>query len=379
MFRVQAKKPRMKLARFKRLAIVLVVGVVGLGVAALASTGHKAAQVSQPEPPKASLTVAVSKPETLPLSRNISANGDIVAWQESIVGTNLGNLQVAEIRASIGDRVKKGQVLAVLADEEIRIAVAQVQAGVAEAESLHQEAKDNLERVKALEDNGALSRQQVSLAVTQEGSSAARAQLARARLAAEQLRLKQTLIVAPDDGVISARSVSVGTICQMGQEMFRMVRRGRVEWRAEVSAIDSASIRPEVRVSVDAPDAKVVTGKVRMVGPTVDPRNRNVLVYIDLPEDPAQLHGLKPGMFVRGEISVGKSDALMVPGSALVLRDGASSVFVVDDRLTVRQLRVSPGREADGMIELQGLPVDARVVSKGAGFLSDGDLVRVEN
>ncbi|TVT86084.1 efflux RND transporter periplasmic adaptor subunit [Pseudomonas sp. H3(2019)] len=377
MFRVYADKLRFKVSRFKRLAISLMVAAAA--VAAFASAGHKTPQDSEPKQPKASLTVAVVKPATLPLSQRISANGDVVAWQESIIGTNLGNLRLTDVRANVGDRVKKGQVLATFADEEIRILIAQGQASVAEAAALHQDAQENLARVQALGDNGALSKQQITFAVTQEGSSAARVQLAQARLAAELLRLKQTLIVAPDDGVISARSVAVGTICQAGQELFRMVRQGRMEWHAEVTANDSATIHPDVAVSVFAPGGVVVTGKVRKVAPTVDTRSRNVLVYIDLPNDEAHSQYLKPGMFVAGEIPVGNSEALMVPGSALVLRDGLSSVFVIDGQDVARQVRVRPGREEGAMIEVEGVPPNALVVSKGAGFLADGDLVRVEN
>jgi RND family efflux transporter MFP subunit len=324
------------------------------------------------------MTVAVSKPQSRSLSQAISANGNIVAWQESIIGTQLGNLRVAEIHASVGDRVKKGQVLATFGDEQIRIDVAQAKAAVAEAESLHLEASENLQRVKALEGNGALSQQQITLAVTQESSSDARAQLARAKLAAEQLHLRQTQIVAPDDGVISARSVAVGTICPVGQEMFRMLRKGRVEWHAEVTVNDTLKIAPGVQASIQVPGGKQVFGKVRMVGPTADSRSRNVLVYVDLPDTQSLLEGLKPGMFVRGEITVGDSQALMVPGVSLVLRDGVSSVFVVDDQQTVHQMPVTPGREAGGMIEVHGVPADAWVVSKGAGFLADGDFVRRE-
>ena len=87
---------------------------------------------------------------------------------------------------------------------------------------------------------------------------------------------------------------------------------------------------------------------------------------------------LRAGMFARGEFEIGTGQGLTLPQSAVLLRDGFSTVlqFGADDR--VRSVKVTTGRRAGERIEITGgLPADARVVAAGGSFLSDGDLVRV--
>ena len=114
-----------------------------------------------------------------------------------------------------------------------------------------------------------------------------------------------------------------------------------------------------------------------MVAPTVDPATRNGLVYVELAAG-VGVSGLKAGQFARGEFEAGQAEGLMLPQSAVVLRDGFSWVFTVASDLKVRQVKVVTGRRDGERVEVTaGLPADARVVASGAGFLSDGDTVRV--
>jgi len=117
-----------------------------------------------------------------------------------------------------------------------------------------------------------------------------------------------------------------------------------------------------------------VRGSVRKVAPTVDARNRTTLVYVDLPPSPQ----LKAGMFTRGSFDLGQSEAMTVPQQALVLRDGFSYVFTLREGQRAAQVKVHTGRQLRDRIEvLDGLAPDARFVAGGAGFLNDGDLVKV--
>ena len=125
---------------------------------------------------------------------------------------------------------------------------------------------------------------------------------------------------------------------------------------------------------VEPVGAPAVSGRVRMVAPTVDPATRNGLVYVDLPQPgPA-----KPGMFARGSFEIGRSAALTLPQGAVLLRDGFSYVFVVGADAKVLQAKVTVGRRQGDRGEITGgLDAAARVVAAGGGFLADGDLVRV--
>jgi RND family efflux transporter MFP subunit len=181
-------------------------------------------------------------------------------------------------------------------------------------------------------------------------------------------------VLAPDDGVISSRTATVGAVLPAGQELFRMIRQGRLEWRAEVAAPDLAKIRPGMAARVVPSGGTAVAGKVRMVAPTVDPLTRNGIVYVDLERSPE----VRAGMFARGEFDVGTGQGLTLPQSALVLRDGFAYVLRVGPDQKVQSVKVGVGRRIGDRIEVSsGIDAGTRVVASGGAFLSDGDLVRI--
>jgi RND family efflux transporter MFP subunit len=210
--------------------------------------------------------------------------------------------------------------------------------------------------------------------LTAEQATGARLAAARARVQAEEVRLAQARIVAPDDGVISARSATVGSLTQPGQELFRLIRGGRLEWRAEVTGTELTKLAPGQRATLTTAGGARIEGTVRAVAPSVDPATRNGIVYVDLP--PASQ--ARAGTFARGEFELGRGEALTLPQSAVVLRDGFAYVFLVNADNKVVQNKVEVGRRLGDRIEIvAGLSPAARVVETGAGFLADGDTVRV--
>ncbi|WP_203563937.1 efflux RND transporter periplasmic adaptor subunit [Deefgea sp. CFH1-16] len=323
------------------------------------------------------LTVRMIQPKSIEWAQTIAANGNILPWQESSIGTEIGGLRLTQLNAAIGDRVKKGQVLARYNDATIQAEVAQAKAALAETEAALGEAQQNANRVRQLGNTGAMSEQQKTEAFTKEMMAKARVQSAKAQVTSAQVRVSQTRIVAPDDGVISARSASLGAVSQPGQELFRLVRQGRLEWQAEVTAAESNRIKAGQTVSLLLPTGKTVQGTVRNIAPTIDMKTRNVLVYVDLKTAADPLAEAKPGMFAKGQIAIGQTRALALPGSAILLRDGFANVFVLQADHKVKQVRVKLGRQADGMMEVEGLAPNTSVVASGAGFLADGDVVRV--
>ncbi|MGB3071011.1 MAG: efflux RND transporter periplasmic adaptor subunit, partial [Ottowia sp.] len=247
-------------------------------------------------------------------------------------------------------------------------------------------AAGNAERARAVASSGALSQQQINQYLTAEKTARARADAARAVVASQGLRLRNAQVLAPDDGVISARPATVGQVSASGTELFRLVRRGRLEWRAEVTAEDLARVHAGQSVQIELPGGAQVAGTVRQLAPTVDAKTRYGLVYVDLPtagggSGKAQSSGQavpRAGMFARGSFELGKSEALTVPQEAVVMRDGFAHVLRVGDDKRAQLVRVQTGRIAQGRIEIkQGLDASQPVAVRGAGFLNDGDLVQV--
>jgi RND family efflux transporter MFP subunit len=365
--------------------MLLVAGTLAAAAALLAAGGSPAARAadapaapSAPATAKPALTVTVTQPQTAALPLQLAANGSLHAWQEASVGAESNGMRLAEVRVNVGDNVRRGQVLATFGAEMARAELAQVQAAIAEAEAAAAEAAANAQRARDLQGSGAYSAQQVTQYLTAERTAQARVQAQRAALQVATLRLAQTQVLAPDHGVISARSATVGAVVPAGQELFRLIRQGRLEWRAEVPAADIGTLEAGQAVRVTAAGGTPVAGRVRMVAPTVDAATRNGLVYVDLPVAAAAAAGLKAGMFARGEFELGSSSGLTLPQSAVLLRDGFSHVFTVEPDNKVRQQKVTVGRRVGDRIELLGgLPANARVVASGGAFLVDGDTVRV--
>lgn len=323
---------------------------------------------------KPSLTVTTTKATQAEWPVKLSANGNIAPWQEAIIGAESNGLRLAEVRANVGDVVKRGQILANFAPDTVRAELAQQSASVAEAEAALAEAEANAARARTLQDSGAMSTQQINQYVTAAKTAQARLQSAKAVRESGQLRVSFTRVVAPDDGVISARSATVGAVVGTGQELFRLIRKNRLEWRAEVTATELAKVSPGQTVQVTTPTGVQVSGKVRVVAPTVDTVSRNAIVYVDLTNNVAA----KSGMFAKGDFSVGATQALSVPQQAVVLRDGFSYVFKLEPGNKVSQVKVQTGRRFGERIEVvAGIKAGEEIVATGAAFLAEGDTVRI--
>jgi len=350
---------------------------VATALAALAQAPCAMADDKKPAAAKPSLTVTTVRPQKTSLPIRLTANGNVAAWQEAIISSESNGLRLSDVKVNVGDVVTKGEVLAVFAPETPQAEVAQAKAALMEAEAAAAEAKANAERARSIQDTGALSAQQISQYTTAEATAQARAASAKAMLASAELRLRYTRVVAPDAGVISARSATVGAVAGPGTELFRMIRQGRLEWRAEVTAADLRNVKIGGNAVVKAANGSELTGKVRMVAPTIDPQTRSALVYVDLPPNNGKQAPFKAGMFATGQFELGASDALTVPQQSITVRDGFSYVFRLNQDQRVSQVKVQPGRRIGDRIEvLSGLAPDAQIVAAGAGFLNDGDLVR---
>lgn len=345
--------------------------------AALLVANSSAADEKKAGPPKAALTVTSTRAQPAQLPIKLAANGNVAAWQEAIIGSESSGLRLTEVRVNVGDIVKKGQILAVFAADSVNADVAQARAALMEAQANASEAVANAARARTLQDSGALSAQQISQFKTAETTARARIASARAALASQELRLGYTRVLAPDSGVISARQATVGSVVGVGTELFRMIRQGRLEWRAEVTASELVRLRPGTSAVVKAANGSELTGKVRMIAPTIDPQTRSALVYVDLPVTLGASAPFKAGMFASGQFELGTSNAMTVPQQSVVVRDGFSYIFRLNPDQRVSQLKVKTGRRLDDRIEvMSGLAPNTTVVVSGAGFLNDGDLVR---
>jgi len=360
------------------LMIMLLFVLMGLLPGASSKANDKAASSNPATTAKAALTVTTARPQLARLSQTLAANGDIAAWQEASIGSEANGLRLTEVLVNVGDVVTAGQTLARFSDETVQADLAQAKAALLEAQANLSETSANAERARSLMNTGAISTQQINQLITAEQTARARVAAAEANVNAHKLRLKFTQLLAPDSGVISARSATVGAVVSNGTELFRMIRKGRLEWRAEVMASELSRIRAGTQVTLVAANGTRLNGKVRMIGPTVNPQNRAALVYVDLLPAASGEAAAKPGMFARGEFTLGSGNGVTLPQQSVVVRDGFSYVFQLKPDNRVAQVKVKTGRYLQDQVEItEGISLQDEIVVSGAGFLNDGDLVRV--
>jgi RND family efflux transporter MFP subunit len=346
--------------------------LVSGALCAVAACGAKKEEAKVPAKPV--LTVMVASPRIVTWPLQIHASGNVAAWQEASIGAEIGGLRLAEVLVNVGDTVRKGQILARISDESVKNDLAQQKAAVEEAEANLAQARHNIDRARELEPSGSISRQDFINYQTQAATTAARLASSKAMLSAQSLKLAYTQVAAPDDGIISSRTATAGAVLGTGSELFKLIRKNRLEWRAELRADDLVRVQAGQAVEFVRPDGVVVHGKVRQVAPTVDTTARTGLVYVDLPPNSM----LKAGMFISAVLLQGNAQRMAIPQPAVIVRDGFNYAMRLGPDNIVRKTKLTLGKRQGDLVELlEGLKAEDRVVAFGGSFLNEGDLVQV--
>lgn len=326
-------------------------------------------------PPEAvpSLTVSLAAPRLADVTRDVVASGAVAAWEEVSVGVELSGLRVSSVEVEVGSVVAAGDVLLRIDDRTMASQLAQAEAAVVEARTTLETTRRRAARIRELANSQMVALQDAEQAEAERDNAEARLNTAIASRDAARVQRDFTVVRAPVAGVVSARSVQPGQVVGAGTELLRLIRDGRLEWRAELPERQLALVEVGNPVEL-AYQGSTISGRVRAVSPGVDAESRTGTLYVDLPEPGP----LKAGVYLEGRIVTGSGQALMLPSEAVVQRDGHAYVFVLDDGQVVQRRRVRTGLAEAGRIEIvEGLEPGRQVVVKGAGFLGEGDRVRV--
>lgn len=320
------------------------------------------------------MTVRTASVETVQIARRISAIGNVVAWREIPVATEASGLSVSDIVVDENEVVAKGQVLARLNDDQISAELAKQRAVIVELDAALAIARSDAVRARSVTP-GTISAQTIEQRETLVKTTEARLEAAQAQQVQIKARHRQTTVVAPAAGIIASRAVTTGQVLQSGTEMFRLIQDARIEVDARVLETDLFAVAVGYSVTIVGPAGLQEKGQVRIVSPVVDPKTRLGTVRVALPGNSR----LKPGMFARVEIVAETRLALTIPLKALVWRDAKAHVFRVVSGNVVSLSEVGIGQLNAGSVEvLRGIGSGERIVTDGAGLLSDGDAVHVE-
>jgi len=348
--------------------------LLALGMAACGQSETSPPPAGSAATTEASLAVTLARAEERLLRRTVVASGPVAPWQEMQLGVELSGMRVMELRVDVGQRVRAGDVLLELDHRTFDNDVREANAAVEEARAGVTLAEANLKRAQAMAERQLMSGSDMDQLRARREQ--AQAQLGTKIAARDSAVVRRQIcdLRAPDDGVISARLVQPGQVVMAGAELLRLTRQGRLEWRAELAESELAQVTVGAEIEITDALGKVVHGKVRAVSPGLNPTTRTGTLYADLPEPGS----LASGALVEGRVLLGEATGISVPAASVVRRDGYPYVFTVDPKGVVARVRVRVGATDGDRIEvLEGVKAGDAVVLRGAGFLGEGDRVRV--
>jgi len=352
-------------------------------MAAVVTTGcgkgsNKPALPEQTGP--AALGVRAITPST-ELSADVTrVTGQIRSKHEAVLGPQATGT-LAKMNVRVGDKVKKGQVLAVLDASNVVIAVEQARAVKQAADAALELATSTLERTRKVAESGGVAAAGLDQAVIGQKQAAAQAAQAAAALRLAEETLRDHSIIAPFDGVITSRTKNIGDSVAMtpSTPIFTLVDTSDLEVRAQVpeSVVDKVNVGSKTQGTVSPSGARFEV-QVAVVGEVVDVTNRTVEVLADVVGERSK--ALRPGALVELDFSnTGEADdkGLFLPSQAVSARGQEGFVWVVQDG-TVRKRDVRVERVLPGYVRvLQGLGVDERVLADSSLDVKEGTAVRV--
>lgn len=331
--------------------------------------------------------------EAWTIERTVEATGTLSGWDETVVSAEAPG-KVVEIRADLGDRVRKGDILAILDRTEAALILDQARAAhetslkaLLREQARLEEARTNHGRYEELFKREMVSaaqyddmRTRLDVASAQFHQAGAASEEASARLRLAEKRLADTSIRTPMDGEVAKRAISEGEYINDKAEAFTIVSTGTLKFRGTVSETSAPMVKPgqTVRVSVEAYRDRAFNGKVMRVSPSVDAKTRTLEVEASLPNPGGEL---KPGFFARAIISTGReSGVAFAPEGAVYSFIGVNKVFLVEDGKALERT-VTIGTEDNGMVEIKGQDIapGRKVATSNLPGLFDGAQVEVKD
>lgn len=333
------------------------------------------------------MTVEMAKVGRGRITATLTVVGNLIGEQTVDVAPRV-NGRITSINVKLGDRVRRGQVIAKIEDREIVEQLNQAQAShqVAEANIRQREAdlnlaKTNVERSRNLFSRQLLPKQTLDDAEARYTAAVAQVDVSNAQLAQSQARLQElkinlsnTTVTSPVDGFVAKRNLDVGGFASQNTPVVGVVDISSLRLVANVVEKDlrAVSVGDRAEVEVDAYPGEKFAGRIARLAPVLDPATRTAAMEVEVPN--AQFR-LKPGMYARVELTIeDKENAIVIPKIALVDSEGRRGVFMPNEQNKAAFRPVTIGIENNRQAEiLDGLQEGEQIVSVGAGAVRRDD------
>ena len=295
------------------------------------------------------------------------------------------NISGAQAKIEIADaNVSSAKAKVDIASSNVRSAEARVESAQANISSAMAQLRSAEAKVNSAKANVSSARAEVESALSNIDSAMAKVSSDEARLEERQTQLAQTLMKAPANGIIAERIARIGDVTSSSKMLFSLIKDNQLELQLEVpeTQLPQVKIGTKVQITSDADSRIKMSGIVREIAPLVNEQTREATVKIDL----LYSNLLRPGMFLRARITTATNQGLKIPAKAVLPQaDGKSIVYLLTNNNQVKAIPVEVGEIlsknsdlANAELEIkEGLKLGDRIVISGAGYLKDGDRVKV--
>ncbi len=342
--------------------------------------------------------VETARVEHGPIQLKRTFSGELEALAEFVVAPKVGG-RVERVLVNIADRVKRGQVVAELDNDEYVQAVAQARAdllvaraNLSEAQSALENAKREFSRTASLLKRGIASdseydaaRQERLAKEAQLEVAAAQVTKAESSLQTANIRLGYTHVIAGwtgggEERVVAERYVDEGQTVAANAPLLLIDELHPIVGVVFVTERDYARLQPgqPVSLTTDAYPGETFSGRIDRIAPVFKKSTRQARIEMMI-ENPRQR--LKPGMFIRATVVLAQvPQATIVPEQALTVRDDETGVFIVgEDGASVAWRPVAVGIREGDRVQVQGRGISGRVVTLGQQLVGDGSAVAISN
>jgi RND family efflux transporter MFP subunit len=365
----------------KALASVVVLAVVAIGLAAfgILHRMHTSTVLAEHTREIAAPTVNVAAPKPGAPMDNFVLPGNVTAYTDAPIYARTDGY-LMHWYFDIGARVKKGDLLAVIATPEIDQQLAQAQADLATAEATANNAHIQAQRYTGLVGSDAVSQQDTDNFVNQASATAATVKSAQANV--QRLKEMQSFekVIAPFDGVVTARNVDTGQLINQGAgtELFHMQTLQTLRVYANIPQVYSQSVKRGMKIPLTFPEypGKTFTGTLVRTSDAIDPTSRTLLVEVDLDNRSGEL---MPGSLAQVHFKTPPiGPTFIVPSAALIFRREGLRVGTVVDGEQAHLAPVVIGQDDGATVQIiHGLQPGDRVIQDPPDSLIEGEKVSV--
>lgn len=349
------------LPRFVLLAMIALIFVLMGSIKDKSGTlkAEKEAAIAKEKPPVNTITYGLS-PTTI--SDRINLPGSIEPWNRLTLLSKIGG-SITEVRVKEGDRVKKGDIIAKIEDEDFKIALAR-------AEAAYKLASADLKRDQSIFDKGVIP------TATLEANNT-RMQTAKADYENAKLMLSRTAVTSPMDGIIRRMDAKIGLQLSIGDPIAEILQIDRMKGVIGIPESDVTAVRKldSVDITIQALGNKTINAKKHFLPPSPETIARLYNLELEIDNSSSEILA---GMFIRADIvKATVENTLTIPFYSVISRNDEQYVFIENDGIAEKK-SIKLGIMESWMVQVTaGLQAGDKVLIEGHRDVEDGQKINV--